>query len=278
MGAVSGVLLGLNGKGGLAGWQWMFLLEATPAVLLAFVLWFGLPDNLAAAKWLDLPEREALAAELAAEHTAAHPTPASGPAATPSIAATLRNRRVLALGVVYLFELGTYYALAFSLPTDLGGRTGLSPARVGYLLAFAGLAGAALMLLGATLSDRTRRPRPFIVGGFTLMASGVLLAGLYPHSWTGACALLLTLLSFYAFQGPMVAAMTTLLPGKASALAIAATNMFALVGGFLGPYWMGWMREHSGGYARGTGLLCLPCALAAAIMLKLAAPRSSAAA
>jgi ACS family tartrate transporter-like MFS transporter len=76
-------------------------------------------------------------------------------------------------------------------------------------------------------------------------------------------------------QGPLLALATTLVPGVDGALFIAAFNMFGITGGFVGPYWMGWMRELTGGYAVGIGLLCVPCAMAAGCILWLTRERSA---
>lgn len=268
MGGVAGMLLGLNGKLGLAGWQWMFLVEAVPAVLLAFAVWFALPDSIAGARWLTGAEKASLTAELLADEP-------GGAAADDSIANGLRRAfssgRMWALGLVYFFELGSNYAVIFSLPIVLGRATGWNAARVGYLVAATGAVGAMLMVGGAWVSDRTGRPRPITVGGFALMAIGMAVAGTHLQGWVGAIALLGTALSFYVMQGPMLWVMSTLLPGRASAIAIAAVNMCAIFGGFVGPVWMGWMHGRTGGYGWGIGLLCIPCAIASGIMVRLAA-------
>jgi ACS family tartrate transporter-like MFS transporter len=255
MGGLAGALLGLDGRLGLKGWQWMFMVEAAPAVALAFVLWFVLPDNVASARWLSGGEREALAAEMArveADQT---------PGAKGELWEALRSPRVWVLGAVYFFELMTTYAVVFSLPTVLGQVTGWNAARVGYLIAWSGVIGAGLMLGGAWASDRSSKPVRYLAGGFLLMAMGALAAGLHLTGWIAAGALLLVIFAFYAIQAPMLRLMTTLLPGRASALAIATANMCGIVGGFAGPYWMGWMREAMGGYAFGIGALCVPCVL-----------------
>ena len=265
MGGLAGLLLGLNGKFGLAGWQWMFLVEGVPAVVLAFAVWFGLPEDVAGARWLVPAEKAALLAELAPELPGATTKAADHGA----LRRVLGSSRVWAVGLVYLFELCTLYGLSFSLPTVLRETTGWSEAEVGYLIAGMGIVGAALMLAGAWVSDRSGKPQPCVVVGFILISLGAVAGGLHLRGWAGTGALLLMMLSFYMFQGPMLAVMTMLMPGRASALAIATVNMCGLVGGFLGPYWMGWMRERTGGYAWGIGLLSLPCAVAAVIMIRL---------
>jgi len=261
MGGLAGALLGLDGRLGLRGWQWMFLVEAVPAVVLSVVIWFGLPENLASARWLSGEERQAIAEELERDHIA------EGGANEGNIWDALRNRRVWVLGVVYFFELWMLYAITFSLPIVLGQSTGWNAARVGYLIAWTGVAGAALMVGGAWMSDRSLRPQRYVLSGFLLMAVGALAAGLHLSGWSGAGALLFVMLSFYSIQAPMLRVMTTIVPGKGAALAIGTANMCGIAGGFVGPYWMGWMRELTGGYAFGIGALCVPCLLAAVLMM-----------
>ncbi len=260
MGSLAGALLGLDGRLGLRGWQWMFLVEAAPAVVLSAVIWFGLPDNVASAGWLSREERQAIADELERDCMV------DGEMSEGKIWDALRNRRVWVLGVVYFFELGMVYAMTFSLPIVLGQSTGWNAAQVGYLIAWTGIAGAALMVGGAWMSDRSLRPQRYVVSGFVLIGVGALAAGLHLNGWSGAGAMLFMMLSFYSIQGPMLRVMTAIVPGKGAALAIACANMCGMAGGFVGPYWMGWMREVTGGYAFGIGALCVPMLLAAVLM------------
>jgi ACS family tartrate transporter-like MFS transporter len=268
MGGLAGALLGLNGRLGLRGWQWMFLVEAAPAVVLAGAIWFWLPDTIADADWLSGEEKEAITGELQGDRARA------GGAEDVHVWAALRNGRVWLLGLVYFFELGISYAITFFLPIVLGESTGWSEARVGYLIALAGVVGAGLMLAGAWMSDRSDRPQRYVVGGFLFMGVGALVAGVHLGGWIGPAAVLFVMLSFYAVQGPMLRVLTTIVPGRGAALAIGTANMCGIAGGFAGPKWMGWMREATGGYALGIGALCVPCLLAAVLMMQLMRVRS----
>jgi ACS family tartrate transporter-like MFS transporter len=263
MGSLAGALLGLDGRLGLRGWQWMFLVEAAPAVVLAGVIWFCLPDEVGSAGWLSGEEKVAIAEELQRDRLT------DGGEEDGEIWAALRNGRVWLLGVVYFFELGISYAITFSLPTVLGETTGWGAGRVGYLIAWAGVVGAGLMLGGAWMSDRSERPHRYVVSGFVMMAVGAVVAGVHLGGWSGSVALLFVMMSYYAIQGPMLRVMTTIVPGRGAALAIGTANMCGIAGGFAGPVWMGWMREATGGYALGIGALCVPCLLGAVLMMRL---------
>jgi ACS family tartrate transporter-like MFS transporter len=271
MGGLAGALLGLDGRLGMRGWQWMFLVEAAPAVVLSAVIWFGLPNHVASARWLSREEKEAITEELERDKVS------DGSVGDGHVWEALWSGRVWLLGLAYFFELGMTYAITFSLPTVLGETTGWSAARVGYLIAWAGVVGAVLMVGGAWVTDRSARPRRYVVGGFVLMGLGALVAGVHLSGWVGPAALLFVMWSFYAIQGPMLRVMTTIVPGRGAALAIGTANMCGIAGGFAGPYWMGWMREATGGYALGIGALCVPGLLAAVLMMPLMrAPRRDA--
>ena len=122
------------------------------------------------------------------------------------------------------------------------------------------------MLGNAWLSDRSGRRGPYIIACAGAMAAGAVIAGSHLSGWQGVAGVLLMMLSYYAMQGPLLGVLTTILPGEASAIAIAFVNMWGIAGGFVGPYWMGWMREASGDYAVGIGALVVPCGLAMVCM------------
>jgi ACS family tartrate transporter-like MFS transporter len=255
MGALAGPLLSLNGRLGLAGWQWMFLVEAAPAVLLAFVVWFFLTDEPEQARWLSDAERGALVAELARDPHRADVGHGSG------LAIAARSGKVWVLGATYFMVLGTSYALTFSLPQMLSQATGWDAGGAGNLMAGAGVAGAVGMLLVAWSSDRLRDRRWHIAGLSFVQAALVLYAGVHPTGWAGAVAMLGSLVCWFSLAGTMTCVLATVIPGKAAAIAIAIVNMMGIFGGFVGPYWMGWMREARGSYAWGMGWLCVPCVL-----------------
>jgi ACS family tartrate transporter-like MFS transporter len=160
--------------------------------------------------------------------------------------------------------LGSNYAQNFFLPEMLRMLTGESVGRVGYLIALAAAAGAVAMVVNGFYSDRTRERRRHVVVPALIMALLMLIAGLNLHGWIAVVVLLMAMPVFFAMQAPWVAIVTELFRGEKAALAIAAVNMLGIIGGFLGPYWMGWMRELTGGFAVGLGSLCVPWLIMAA--------------
>jgi ACS family tartrate transporter-like MFS transporter len=169
--------------------------------------------------------------------------------------------RVWLLALMFFCSMAAYYALVFSLPQVLRQVTGWDAGRVGYLIAAMGVAGAAAMLIVAIFSDRSKKRVRHTLPAFALMGGMVLAAGFAVSSskawacWGVALALLGVLVVFYAIQGPLQALMSEVEKGPARAVAIASINMFAIFGGFVGPYWMGWMRERAGGYGPGIAAL-----------------------
>ena len=141
MGSLAGWLLGLGGKLGLSGWQWLFLLEGLPPVLFSFVILKMLPDSPAHAKWLTPEEKTWLGDQLRAESAGAHLGHEAG------VMQALLSPKVWLIGLFFFCSLTTSYAYSFSAPAILQGVTGWSVTHVGYLVACFGFAGALAMLL-----------------------------------------------------------------------------------------------------------------------------------
>ncbi len=260
MGSLAGLLLRQNGRLGLKGWQWLFLLEALPAVLLSLLVWFYLPDGPASAKWLHADEREVLDAQLSAERALT----SSGEDGSSSVLwRVMRSPFVWLMGLFYFLTLGSNYSITFSLPAVLKIATGWSVGNVGWLVAGFGIVGAATMILNARSSDRNGERRMHMVIPVLLMAVSLICAaallkvGSVLSGWGVVASLLMATAAYCALQGPILSLWSGLVKGDATsaAVAIAAVNMFGILGGFVGPYWMGYLREATGGYAVGLGSL-----------------------
>ena len=167
MGALAGALLGLGGHLGLAGWQWLFLAEGLPAVLMSAVILIGLPDRPADAPWLTQTEQRWLEAEVARD--AAAPAPGRH-----TLAGALTNPLVLLLGLVNFCFLGSTYAFTLSAPTILKAATGLSVGGVGDLVAVAGLVGGLAMILNGWHSDRRGERFVHVAAPLAILALGYL--------------------------------------------------------------------------------------------------------
>lgn len=269
MGAAAGSLLRLNGVLGLRGWQWLFLVEGMPAIVLGIVFWMLLPEDPGSAEWLAAEERTELELAISEEDGAGHE------GGVRLLWTVFRERRVWVFGLFNLCFLTSSYAVNFFLPLVVRQLTGWSPSTVGYLIAISGLIGAAAMIANAAHSDKKLERRWHVLVPVILMAAMTLFAGLHLHGAAVACVLMMLLAVYASILGPVVTLMTQVCRGKAAALAIATINMCGILGGFVGPNWMGWTRGMTGGYAAGIGSLCLVWVVAGASMFWLTTPRGA---
>src|SRR5271170_3189593 len=216
MGALAGALLNLQGKLGLAGWQWLFLVEGLQAILLsvAFLVW--LPDGPADAGWLTGDERAWVIEQIRVD--------ACSGGHTHDVWRALRDPRVLQIGMVFLFMLGCSYAYAFSAPAILMKLTGWNVTRVGFLISGVGLLGALAMIWNAQNSDRSGERYWHVAITFFILGGGFLVGGLSTAAWLAVPALSATPIAYMALLGPIMAIPPLFLKGKSMAAGIAAMN------------------------------------------------------
>ena len=252
MGSLAGWLLGLNGRFGLAGWQWLFLIEGLPAVLFSFVILKMLPDSPAKAEWLTPDEEAWLRAQLKTDSQEAHLGHEAG------VLEALISPKVWMIGAYFFCALTTSYAYGFSAPAILQGVTGWNVTKVGLLVAGFGLAGAAAMLINGAHSDKTGERKLHCIVPCILIAAGYVAASYAQMPWLVVAALAASFISFQAMQGPALSLPTQFLAGRAAAAGIAAMNTITMFSGFVGPYWMGLMKDATGSYQAGLRGLALP--------------------
>jgi ACS family tartrate transporter-like MFS transporter len=259
-GALAGWLLGLDGRLGLTGWQWIFLAEGLPPIAFGLFILRFLPDSPADAPWLTAQERFWLTREIEADSAKAHLGDEAG------VLQSLLSPKVWMLGFFFLCVLTCTYAFNFSAPAILQGVTGWTAGQVGYLVAIFGCAGAAAMLFGGASSDRTGERVLHCMVPSCVIAAGFFIASYAHPAWLVVIALACSFSATYALQGPALAVPMQLLSGRAAAAGIAAMNSIALFSGFIGPYWMGITKDATGTYWLGLRALMLP-ALAAAVSM-----------
>jgi ACS family tartrate transporter-like MFS transporter len=262
MGSIAGALMSLDGRKGLAGWQWLFLIEALPAVLLGVVFLLMLPDGPADAEWLSDSERAAIVSAVQEE-------PASPGAAHHSIGPAFRDPRVWLIGLFFMCVQAGNYAYGFSAPQIVERITGSDVSRVGYLLAGFGVIGTGMMLLAGWLSDRSSRRHAHVLPWTILMLVGFVGCGLSSAPAVALPSLALVFASYCAMQGPLWAIPGAFLSGRSAAAGIAGINMIGILGGWLGPSWMGFARDLTGDFQRGLLMMTIPLLIAAGIMLYL---------
>jgi MFS transporter, ACS family, tartrate transporter len=263
MGSLAGWLLGLSGKFGLSGWQWLFLVEGLPAALFSLVIFKMLPDGPKDAAWLTAEEKTWLAGQLQADSEEAH----LGHGA--SVLQALLSPKVWLIGTYFLCALTVSYAYNFSAPAILQGATGWSVTKVGFLVAAFGGAAALGMILNASHSDRTRERKLHCVVPCIVMGLAYACAGLASASWVVVLSLAIGFIAFNSMQGPALAVPQQFLAGRAAAAGLAAMNTITMFSGFIGPVWMGIMKDKTGHFDIGLIGLLLPSLAAAGIMLML---------
>jgi len=260
-GPISGWLLDWNHRGGLAGWQWMFLLEAVPAVVLGFAAWFFLADNPSRAPWLSPQEKSWLLQTLDDEASLA------STASTEHPALWFANPRLWGFALVY-FGLNTCtYGISLWLPTALHSLTGLPNFLLGLLSSVPYLAAAILMVVIGAHSDRTAERRRHIAysafaGGAALVISGFS-SGLAVSVFCFAIALSAS----SSMAGPFWAMASGSFTAAAAARSIALINAIGNLGSGFGPYWIGHLRDTTGSFR--TGLLSVAAMLTLAGLIVL---------
>jgi MFS transporter, ACS family, tartrate transporter len=259
MGSLAGALLNMQGRLGLAGWQWLFLVEGLPAVVLSVAFWMLLPDGPADARWLTSDERAWVLEQIRVD--------ACSGGHTHDVGRALLDPRVLQIGMIFLFMLGCSYAYTFSAPAILIRLTGWNATNVGFLIAAINLLAAAGMVLNALHSDHRGERHWHIAIPFFIIAAGFLAGGFSMNAWLAVPALAATVIAYAAIQGPLLSIPSTFLKGRTAAAGIAAMNTIGMLGGFLGPYWMGIAKDLTGDYQHGLLTLTVPALAAASIVL-----------
>jgi D-galactonate transporter len=253
-GPISGVLLSLPHRAGLAGWQWLFLIEGLPAVILGVVVFFSLADHPKDARWLSEEQRALLLATLEREGAAQSTEHQS------NALSVFFSGRIWLLVLVY-FGLNTCsYGISLWLPKLLQSASHESNLFIGLISAVPYFAAAVAMVLVGQHSDRTGERR-WHVSISAFVGAAALLAGGYANSLPAiVAALSIALMSVSSMVGPFWVMPTKFLHGTAAAAGIALINSLGNLGGFFGSYVIGAVRTSTGSF-RG-GLLIAAATLA----------------
>jgi ACS family tartrate transporter-like MFS transporter len=246
---------------GLHGWQWMFLLEGIPAVLLGFVVLGFLTEKPADARWLTAEQRDWLSERIASEHHEAHARHGV------QLLKALVHPTVWLLAVVMFCCQTGSYGLSFWVPSIVESLTGYSEFAVGMLTAIPYVAAAAAMVLVGMSSDRTGErflhvAIPSLIGAAGFMAVGYIQAPLL-----AIAALSIAAAGDYCTRGPFWALPGMFLAGSAAAGAIALINSMGAAGGFFGPQAVGWLKDQTGGFLAPMIMLAVVLVIGAALTL-----------
>ena len=250
---LSRVLMKLDGRGGLHGWQWLFLLEGVPSFLLGISVLFVLKDHPDDAAWLTDAEKKWLDAELERDRNE------GGATAQHNLMDAFKMPMVWVLAVIFMLSQVGVYTVNIWMPKILSGFlhvTGANGAeQVGRYGALPYLAAAICTVFVGWSSDRTNERRVHIAGCLVVAAAGFCWAA-YAHSfWIALAAFTLAAIGYWSMMGPFWALPTRVLGGRAAAGGVAIITMIGSLGGFIGPSLTGKLRDMTNDYT--TGLLVL---------------------
>ena len=255
---ISAALLQMDGIWGFSGWQWMFVIEAIPAVILGFVVFFYMTDKPEKATWLKEDERNWLVKTMQEEDVGKNSNQHH------SILRGLINPRVLALALVYFGTSAGLYTLSIWAPQIIK-DLGVSSMTVGLVNAIPPIISVVAMVLWSRHSDRTGERTWHVAIACMLAAIGLVIAA-STHNMIGLIAALTIVNVGISCSKPPLWSMPTLfLSGTAAATGIATINSIGNLGGFAGPVMIGWIKDQTGNYTGGlyfvAGLLLLSTVL-----------------
>lgn len=232
----------------------MFIIEAIPAVILGVVVLFYMTDRPEKAKWLPEDQRNWLVAEMNEEHARKQV------AAKHGILAGMADPRVLALALVYFGTSAGLYTLGIWAPQIIK-SFGLSTMAVGFLNGVPPTIAIIAMILWARHSDKTGERTWHVVIACLVASVGLMLAGGATSALAVIAALSLVNVGISAAKPPLWAMPTMFLSGQAAAVGIATINSIGNLGGFVGPWAIGWIKDQTGSFTGGlifvSGLLVL---------------------
>ena len=239
---VSSSLLGLHGLAGLAGWQWLLVLEAVPAVVLGFVCLFVLTDGPEKARWLPDDGRAWLAGVLAFERAEIERHNRT------TLRSALINWRILMFAAVNFFSVIGSVGVALWIPQILHGLH-VSVGRVGFVVAIPYLCGGAAMIYCGRRSDRLANRAIIPIGGLLLSSVGLVLSSILGSSLVPeVAALCVAVTGLMIFQGTIWPLPMSILSGRAAAAGLAMIISIGNLGGFAGPSLIGWARQLTGSF------------------------------
>jgi ACS family tartrate transporter-like MFS transporter len=270
---VSTGLMGLHGLFGLKGWQVMYIAEAIPTVLLGLATLFVMTDKPEQAKWLTAEERSWLGARLLSERKA------KDAVKTFTIWRAMVDPKVLLLSLNYLGIVTASLGMLIFIPQIIKSLGTFSNMTVGWLTMIPYICGAIAMVGLGYVSDVMHERRWNLLFSCVLSTIGLVIAGLTMGTWWAMVGMSLAAMGFYGSKGPFWAMPPMFLTGTAAAATIAWINSIGNLGGFFGPWYVGFMRDQTGSFAGGLfglALLSLVAALVCAMFLHIPDPAATA--
>jgi MFS transporter, ACS family, tartrate transporter len=237
---VSGAILELHGFFNLEGWQWLFLLEGIPAVLMGIIVVFILPDNPQKAKWLSQNEKAWIRSRLDEEALQ------SKGRAHFRLSEVFTSGRIWLLCFIYFLLTVGIYGYEMWLPSIIKEFSGLSYSLVGLINAVPYLIAVVVMLITGYHSDKTGERRWHVAAAAFAAAAGFGFSAYLHNPYLALMALMFSLVGLKSAMGPFWALSTTFLSGTAAAGGIALINSVGNLGGFVGPTLVGVVTDKTG--------------------------------
>jgi ACS family tartrate transporter-like MFS transporter len=265
-GPISGALLGMH-QLGIAGWQWLFVLEGMPAVILALVVLVTLTDSPEQAGWLRSEEKLWLVATLEQEHEQQIKITGS------DAWVAFLSWRIWLLTVVFFGLTTSGYGIVLWLPNFIHSLSSASNLGIGVISVIPYLGTAVAMVLVGMHSDHTGERRWHLAGS-AFIAAAALAVGANAHSIVPALAAVsVGMMATFSMLGPFWATATSLMSGTAAAVGIALINSVGNLGGFFGPYIIGAKRSSGGGFRGGMLIIAIFLVLAGTLAALIHSPR-----
>jgi ACS family tartrate transporter-like MFS transporter len=241
---ISGALLSIRGLG-LAGWQWLFVLEGVPAVVLGVVVLFVLPDGPETARWLNDAERSAVRDALRADGR-------DRDAARHTVGAALSSRAVWLVSIAHFLLIPVaLYGMGFWMPQMLKTASGAGDFTVGVLTAIPYACGAVAMVIAGRHSDRTGERRWHVAIAAAVCAAGLVLSTMAEGPIGSVVTLSIAMVGLAGVFGPFWALASATIHGTGAAAAIALINSVGNTGGFVGPFLLGAINDATRSFATG---------------------------
>jgi MFS transporter, ACS family, tartrate transporter len=241
---ISTALLYLDGVFGMRGWQWLFLMEGLPPMVLGVVTWFYLTERPAQARWLAADERSWLENRIEVEHARKRDL------LQLSVVQTLFNPRVLALGAVAYTLASLLFGVGFFLPTIVK-AFGLTNMQTGWVAVIPSAAGAAAMIWWGRHSDRKMERKKHLLAAMATAALGVAAAAVIDDPVLKMVAFTVSAVGLNACNPVFWTLAPNFLTGASAAVGIAYINSFAPLGAFVAPWVMGLVKDATGSFTYG---------------------------
>lgn len=251
-GPLSSALLRLDGLAGLSGWQWLFVAEGIPTILLGISVLFLLDDGPAHARWLQPDEKQWLIEELEADRTR------YGATHRHAFADAFRLPILWLLIFVYVTVQVGVYVINLWMPLMLSSLSGsLDSSRIASISTVTYLLAAVSTVIVGWTSDRWNERSFHIAGCMLVAAAGFAMAGAAKSMPLALCGFSLTAMGMFSAMGPFWALMTRNVTGSAAAAGIALVTSLGALGGFTGPYITGRLRDATHSFSGALSIIAM---------------------